>query len=509
MKDSRLIRLDDARLRVSNPANADVTLFANSDVPIESVAIDELIGAVGVQQTAERLAEHDPASFPTPPALRKVAVTPDFHKGAGIPIGTVMATRSYVVPQAIGNDINCGMRFHTTTLKADQVVGRLDDLETKLRHLFFEGGRNIPMTRIQRDALFREGLAGLLNAVPRSQDEGMWSVFHEHSRDNVLDRVHECACFEAGTTAGLDDFLGPKTGLSRDGQIGSIGGGNHFVEIQRISRILDGSTAHAWGLKEGAVGIMVHSGSLSIGHHFGTRIRDMLRRIHPAKLRHPENGIFILPDSPQLAGEMRAFWDAVGNAANFAFANRMFLGLMAEKAIREVCGQFGCSLLYDAPHNLVWRSRIGDDDVFLHRKGACPARGFDQMENTPFAYYGEPVLVPGSMGASSFILVGRGNPDSLWSASHGAGRALSRGDALHGDPLAFERFMKSFRVVTSVDFRRPDIRMRRDIMDKKLDDIRKEAPYAYKDIGPIVRTLVDAGIAKPVAEVRPLITVKA
>jgi tRNA-splicing ligase RtcB (3'-phosphate/5'-hydroxy nucleic acid ligase) len=116
--------------------------------------------------------------------------------------------------------------------------------------------------------------------------------------------------------------------------------------------------------------------------------------------------------------------------------------------------------------------------------------------------------VPGSMGASSFILVGQGNREALWSASHGAGRSLSRGEAAKGHDDEFRRFMEAFRVVTPVDFRRPDIQMRRDILEKKLADIKQEAPYAYKGIGPIVETLTRAGIARPVAELSPLMTIK-
>jgi tRNA-splicing ligase RtcB len=254
--------------------------------------------------------------------------------------------------------------------------------------------------------------------------------------------------------------------------------------------------------------VMVHSGSLSIGHHCGSRFRDVLRKIYPQNLRYPENGVFLLPQGERHRAALDLFWDAMSNAANFAFANRMFLALMAMQSLFDTCGEFETSLLYDAPHNLVWKDQMDGEDIFLHRKGACPARGFEQMEGTPFAYYGEPVLVPGSMGASSFILAGRGNAQSLWSASHGAGRALSRGDALHGHEAEFRAFMERFRVVTPVDLRRPDIAMRRDIVDKKLEDIKKEAPYAYKGIGAIVDTLTEAQIAVPVAELTPLMTVK-
>src|SRR5262249_7423110 len=151
---------------------------------------------------------------------------------------------------------------------------------------------------------------------------------------------------------------------------------------------------------------------------------------------------------------------------------------------------------------------VDGEEVVIHRKGACPARGLDAMEGTPFAYYGEPVLIPGSMGASSFVLAGQGSTDSLFSASHGAGRTLSRGDALKGHDEEFGRFLERFRVVTPVDLRRQDVQQRREILEKKLDEIKQEAPFAYKGIGPVVETLTDAGIARPVAELTPLMTVK-
>jgi tRNA-splicing ligase RtcB len=196
------------------------------------------------------------------------------------------------------------------------------------------------------------------------------------------------------------------------------------------------------------------------------------------------------------------------NAGNFAFANRLFLGLMALASLREVYGDVGFPLLYDAPHNFLWRQEEDGQELFIHRKGACPARDALSLRDTPFQYHGEPVLVPGSMGASSFILVGQGNREALWSASHGAGRSLSRGEAMQADDREFHRFLENFRVVTPVDFRRPDIQMRRDILEKKLADIKQEAPFAYKGIGPIVQTLTEANIARPVAELSPLMTIK-
>ena len=478
--DSRLERLDANRLRVINAQHVEATLFANEDVPVEKAAVAELLTMLQLRETVERMAETAPESFDTSPSIDRVAVTPDFPKAAGIPVGTVLATRGFVVPQAIGNDINCGMRLHITDLTADRVSAKLDELETTARRMYFEAGRNIPMTRVQREAMLLNGLMGLLDAVPKDQTEGLWPLFHEANLERELTRVEQCGSLPANRVFGLSDFMGPADRISRDSQIGSIGGGNHFVEIQRVERILDGTTAHAWGLKVGTVTIMVHTGSLMVGHLCGGYYRDVVRRLYPASLKHPSNGVFVLPLGERHREEAERFWDALHNAANFAFANRLFLGLMALSSLRSVHGGVSSSLLYDAPHNMLWREGQGGDALYLHRKSACPARDARALDDTPFRYTGEPVLVPGSMGSSSFIMVGQGNPESLWSASHGAGRAMSRGDAGRGHDAEFKAFMERFRVVTPVDFRRADMQMRRDILDKKLDEIKQEAPHAYK-----------------------------
>ena len=506
--DRRLTRLDANRVKIENSHGIDAVLYANEQVPVETAAVTELLAFLDLQKTIEEVARTSPDSFDEAPEITQVAVTPDFHKARGIPVGTVIETRGFVVPQAIGNDINCGMRLHITSLHADQLAGKLDELETACRHIYFEGGRDIPMSRGQREALFKNGLTGLLDATPKSRTEGLWSLFHEQNMSRELDRVEQRGSLKAERLFGLNDFMGPSDRLSRDSQIGSIGGGNHFVEFQRVEKILDGGVAHAWGLKPGMVTVMVHTGSVSIGHLCGGYYRDVVRNLYPSGSTHPDNGIYILPQGEAHREEADRFWDALHNAGNFAFANRMFLALMALASLRKVVGEVGFPLLYDAPHNFLWKERRDGKEVVIHRKGACPARGFEAMADTPFAYQGEPVLVPGSMGASSYILAGQGHAGSLSSASHGAGRSLSRGDAAKGHDDEFKKFMETFRVVTPVDLRRQDVKLRRDIVAKKLEEIKQEAPYAYKGIGPIVQTLADAGIARPVAEVRPLMTVK-
>lgn len=198
----------------------------------------------------------------------------------------------------------------------------------------------------------------------------------------------------------------------------------------------------------------------------------------------------------------------LSNAANFAFANRLFLGLMVYKALNGILNEFDFKLLYDSPHNLVWKEEFDGKPCFLHRKGACPSRGMSQMTGTNFEYFGEPVFIPGSMGSSSFILAGLGNRDSLFSSSHGAGRSLSRGKAKKESTALFKEFINRFKVITPIDPNKPDIKCRPDILKKWEDELKSEAPYAYKEITPIIKTHVDNGLAKVVAQLEPILTIK-
>ena len=137
--DDRLKRIDVNRLEMPNEYDIPVTVFANEDVPIELPAVAELATLLSIHETMQRFSEASPESFEDRPSITRIAVTPDFHKARGIPVGTVMATRGFVIPQAIGNDINCGMRLHLTSLSRDDLDGRTDEIETALRHLYFVG----------------------------------------------------------------------------------------------------------------------------------------------------------------------------------------------------------------------------------------------------------------------------------------------------------------------------------------------------------------------------------
>jgi tRNA-splicing ligase RtcB (3'-phosphate/5'-hydroxy nucleic acid ligase) len=502
MQDARFLRMDPNRLGLRQNTPFPVQVFANDQVPIESVAVDELLDLLSSHDVLERLHLSVPGFQDLDWAIEQVAITPDFHKGAGVPIGTVIRSRGVLFPQAVGKDINCGMRLHATSLDACEVVASLSRIESTARHLFFEGGRQIPMTRSEREALLTSGLSGVCELAPWTRNEGQWSTVERLGWHRTLDRVERRGSLPSRLSPAFADWTGRSATPTYDDQIGSIGGGNHFVELQRVERILDRQTAFAWGLKKGALTIMVHSGSAGIGHIAGRCIQESLKGQYPAGVQHPENGIYPLRAAAPAAS---GFWDLLHNAANFAFANRMFLAACAVDAIGSAMGTFDAPLVYDAPHNLVWKTRDGS---YLHRKGATPARGPEDMAGTPFAMWGEPVLVPGSMGSSSFVLAGLGNPDALESASHGAGRALSRGQATRTGHREFEQFLRDFRVVTPLDLKRPDLQGRSDIARRRIDELRAEGPHAYKGVHAIVDTLASAGIAKPVAELTPVMTIK-
>ncbi|GAB7051656.1 RtcB family protein [Catenuloplanes indicus] len=484
--DPRLVRLDDNWLSLPNPHGVPVEICAGPDVPLEAAAVDELLTVLETAGTLRTLGSA---------RIDRVVCTPDFHKGAGIPIGTVIQTTGALIPAAVGNDINCGMRVETTALTVDRIRPHLDALERRLRHLFFEGGRRIGLTAARREGLLRYGLSGLFADGVPDADGGAWAQVRPDDVTGLDGRLHATG-FPAESAAGFEDWISSGGGVSYDSIIGSIGGGNHFAELQYVSAVHDGAAAHAWGLAPGRVVLTVHSGSLSLGHQAGALGRDAARAAWPRGLPMPRNGI--LP----LAGDPARYLTAFRNAANFAIGNRFFLAMMLRAGLADVAGEVGARLIYDAPHNLLWPSA---DGTVVHRKGATPAGG---PTGDPHRLYGEPVIVPGSMGAPSYLLRGLDAPRALGSAAHGAGRRVPRGAAARGSDAELDAFLRDFRVVTPLDHRDPAVLARRDIIDAWRRDLKQEAPWAYKDVAPVVDSLRGAGVASPVVELRPLLTVK-
>jgi len=501
--DSRLVRTDDSWLTLPNPANVPVEICAGPDVPLEPAAIDELLTVLDTAETLRVLAEATPG-LEVEPRIDKVVCTPDFHKGAGIPIGTVLRTVGALIPQAVGNDINCGMRVEATSLHVEQVRPHLDQLEQRLRHLFFEGGRRIGLTATQREGLLRDGIPGLLaEGVPTTTD-GVWRQIGPDDTVEFRGRFH-AAGYPVASADAFRDWITSGGGTSYDSIIGSVGGGNHFAELQYVSAIHDGPAAYAWGLRPGQVVLMVHTGSLSLGHQANATGQSQARAAWPRGVPTPPNRILPMLLDDRTAPHRERYLTAFANAANFALGNRFFLALMLRAGLAGVAGDITSRLVYDAPHNLLWP---GKDGTVVHRKGATPAGGVTDHEHRPPELFGEPVIVPGSMGAPSYLLRGLGQARALSSACHGAGRSIARGAAARGSDADLDAFLRDFRVVTPLNHRDPTVASRRDIIEAWRRDLKQEAPWAYKNVGPVVDSLRHAQVAQPVAELQPILTVK-
>jgi tRNA-splicing ligase RtcB (3'-phosphate/5'-hydroxy nucleic acid ligase) len=497
---------DASCFHVDNPQGLDVRLFANHDVPFEQDAFEQLFEFLDVERAAREIREQErrgakPFFGDAEAGIDRVVLTPDFHKGSLVPVGTVARAQHMCIPQAIGNDICCGMRLLVTDLPAEALTPHWPAIQKRLRAIFFAGERDIPMSPSQREAVLRDGLPGLVETAADNRGRGIWSRFDGSAARDDLQKAHANGSFATRRLFGFEKFIQSSGEVdSRDPQIGCVGGGNHFVELQRVDALYEGHAARDWGLSKGALAIMIHSGSVGLGHAVGGHFMDRAREIFPKNIRAPKGGFYPLPTAGPLGEEGLFYLDGMGNAANFAFANRMFLGLMALRAIEEATGRNVASkLVYDAPHNLVFQ----DGESFLHRKGATPAHG-----PTATDWLGKPVIIPGSMGAASYLLAGEGNAAALDSACHGAGRSLSRGRAAHADPLVFERALEGLRIVGPIDPRHPSISRRRDILVKYQKRMMEEAPYAYKAVEPVVESVQSAGIAHKVAKLFPLCTVK-
>ena len=386
-QDDRLKRVSGCELEFPNRWGIPTRIFANEEIPLERVAVDELESVLQIQETVDVLRAKAPdfLGASDEAGVTEVVLTPDFHKGAGIPIGTVLATREFAVPQAIGNDVNCGMRLIATGLDVEQIKAKSRELESALRHVFFEGGRDIPMTPGQREALVRHGLPGLFSTAGETQGKGIWSSLDLREEQKNLHHMRGGGGYSTDSVFALRDYISAATGVSHDSIIGNLGGGNHFAEIQYVRRVLHGQAAHAWGLREGQVVVMIHAGSLGLGHVTGTFVTDLMKQIYPAGVTRPSNDIYLLPRNQRFATQFNQFLTSMRNAANFAFGNRFFLAQMIRKGVAQTVGETEWKVVYDAPHNLMWEEQLDGKMTFVHRKGATPAGGWEERRHQDLA----------------------------------------------------------------------------------------------------------------------------
>lgn len=411
---------------------------------------------------------------------------PDVHWGYGFPIGGVAATDpavgGVVSPGGVGFDISCGVRLLTATVTRTEAAGQLERLMDLLGKAIPRGmGRGSVLPRVDDSDLEEYLQRGATYAVEQGYGVPEDLTF----------------CEDRGTVPGADPGAVSTRARERGrGQLGSLGSGNHFLELQAVDRIFDERAAEAMGLHPDQLCVMIHTGSRGLGHQICS---DYVRTMTQSMARH---GIRV-PD-PQLAcapvesREGRQYLGAMAAAANYGRANRHLLAHATRRCFADA-GLGDLRLLYDVSHNLAKLEPHPVDgatrELCVHRKGATRAfpPGHPELP-APLRAVGQPVLVPGSMGTASYILVGLPDGRAFHSACHGAGRVLSRHAAVKQAPAAAVRRELAAAGVL--------------VRGASGRGLAEEAPGAYKDVDEVVRACQVARLAEPVARVVPVGVVK-
>ena len=423
------------------------------------------------------------------PGIVKASLAmPDAHWGYGFPIGGVAAfdpDRGGVVSVGgVGYDISCGVRTMRTGLLRQEV-------EPVLETLIDELAREIPA------GVGSEGLLKLSGAkLDRVLNEGAaWAVGNGYGTKTDLEFIED----QGRVAGGNPDKVSETAKKRQKRQVGTLGSGNHYLEVQYVSQVYDQPAAQAFGLAEDDVLATLHCGSRALGHQIGTDYLNILgRAANKYRIHLPERELVCAPiDSP----EGRDYFEAMVCGINCALANRQVLGHLVRETFERVLPGARLSLLYDISHNTCKAETHAVEGkkrlLYVHRKGATRAFG-PGREELPARYrqQGQPVIIGGSMGTASYILCGleQGQEMAWGSACHGAGRAMSRRQAL--------KRWKSKDVIHSL--REQGIIVR--AASKK--GAAEEAPQAYKDVDLVVDSTHAAGLAKKVAQLKPLACIK-
>ncbi len=478
---SDLIKISDYEWEIPTSLRSDMR------VPVRIFATRRLLEAVADDKSLEQAAN----AATLPGLVGHVTVMPDMHQGYGFPIGGVAATRypdGVISPGAIGYDINCGVRLLGSQIEFEAARPLLSDLATALnRHCpSGVGGKgSLRMSEAELDSVCREG--------------ARWTKKQGFASEADLRRTEE-----GGVLEGADPGMVSKRAKERGRpQLGTLGAGNHFIEVDLVEQIFDLQAAQAMGLAEGLLAVQIHCGSRGFGHQIcSDYVREFQGAVRRYGIQLPDRELVCAPlDSP----EGQAYLGAMRCAANYAFANRQVLAHHAREAFEEVLAgklpHFQLHQVYDITHNMgkIETHQVDGKPVkvCVHRKGATRAFG-PGSPGLPAEYQviGQPVLVPGSMGTASWVLVGTeaSMARSFGSSCHGAGRVMSRSQAkkqVWGQDLQAELESEGIHIRAG-----------------SLRGLAEEAPQAYKDVDSVVGTVTGAGIARKVARLRPVAVIK-
>jgi tRNA-splicing ligase RtcB len=456
-------------------------------VPVRLFATRELLEQIINDKSLEQAVN----AATLPGLVGSVIVMPDMHQGYGFPIGGVAATEyphGVISPGAIGYDINCGVRLLASSIEFESAHGEMDMLATLLNKYCPSGvGKEgaIKLSVKELDHVLRDG--------------SRWALKNGYATEADLARTEDTGSLEGADPSQVSERAKTR---GRE-QIGSLGAGNHFIEVDVVNEIFNEEAANAMGLYKGCLTVQIHCGSRGLGHQVCTDyVQEFQDAVRKYRIDLPDRELVCAPmDSP----EGLAYMGAMRAAANFAFANRQLLAYSARRAFEEVftpkTRNWHLHQVYDIAHNMgkIETHEVDGKQVkvCVHRKGATRAFGPGSPGlPTEYKKIGQPVIIPGSMGTASWVLVGTeaSMKRSFGSSCHGAGRVMSRSKAkkeVRGDVLRKELEERGIKVRAG-----------------SLPGLAEEAPSAYKDVDMVVETVSAAGIAKKVARLLPVAVIK-
>ena len=413
---------------------------------------------------------------------------PDMHEGYGFPIGGVAAMdikNGVISPGGVGYDINCGMKLLKSDYKEEEIKNHLENLATEIQKEVPSGlgrGRQVKLD-IQNINRILEG------GAQRLVEQG-------YGEKEDLENCESTGRLSQADAVAVSDYAKNR---GRD-QVGTLGSGNHFLEIQKVAEIYDEKTAEVFGLFRDQIVIMIHTGSRGLGHQIATDyIKIMMGAMDKYGIRLPDRELAACPiNSP----EGKRYFSAMACGANYAWANRQMITHFVRKAWKSVLGEKASPLsaVYDVAHNIakIEKHLVNQKEIELcvHRKGATRAFPPNHSEiPEKYRQVGQPVLIPGSMGTASYVLVGQKEGAAAWfSTCHGAGRIMSRHEAM--------RRISGQEVVKSLESKGIIIKC------WSLRGIAEEAPMVYKNIDEVVEVVHNIGLSRKVARLVPLAVIK-
>jgi tRNA-splicing ligase RtcB len=432
----------------------------------------------------EKDAIEQAANVATLPGIQLASlVMPDVHVGYGFPIGGVAAfdiEEGIVSPGGVGFDINCGVRLLRSSLREEDVRPRIKELIDELFRAVPSGvgseGR-LRVTNDELDEIFVKG-AG-------------WAVENGFGTKKDLEHCEEMGSLKGGR----GDVVSRKARDRGRPQLGTLGSGNHFLEVQVVDEIYNEEAAKVMGLEEGMVTVMIHCGSRGLGHQVCTDFLEVLNRaVRKYKIQLPDRQ---LACAPLKSKEGEDYFAGMAASANYAWANRQIITHWVRETFDKIFGSAEMPLIYDVAHNIAKFEEHYIDDVKMkvcvHRKGATRAYGKGSKElPSDYIDLGQPVLIPGSMGTSSYILIGteKAMKETFGSTCHGSGRVISRAQA--------KRKLRGDQVRNNLSKKGIYVRATHGAL------LAEEAPQAYKLSDVVVDVVHNAGISTLVARLRPM-----